>query len=204
MYFARGTRAGKRRVNDAPGFTWGAETETAVAREGWRAMWQHQEGRIDFDEPLFELMRRGWWFRENAPISGAGDGRCWEVIAAAGGARVRVDRLERRDAWAEAVRLALLAVVERRPLPAPRLARATGGSPGDPTVCDEERARLKNEGWSFSEHATAQASGLKGWVVSGNRGELRIRTVDDDRSDAWGEALILAAVMGTVAGPGPA
>ena len=34
-------------------------------------------------------------------------------------------------------------------------------------------------------------------MVSGTEGGRRIQTVDDDRSDAWGSALILAAVIGT-------
>jgi hypothetical protein len=77
-------------------------------------MWQHQAGRIDFDEPLLHLWERGWGFREYAPIIDARDGGCWAVIGVHGGARVRVDRSERREAWAEAVRLALMANVERR------------------------------------------------------------------------------------------
>jgi hypothetical protein len=166
-------------------------------------MWQHQAGRIDFEEPLFQLMQRGWAFRECAPIVGAREGGCWAVLGDHSGGRVRVDRSERRDAWAEAVRLALIAAVERRPLLAAPLARIIEGAPDDPTVCDEERARLRAVGWCFSEHLTAQANGQAGWVVSGTRGGRRIRAVDDDRSDAWGTVLILAAVMGTAASGGP-
>jgi len=166
-------------------------------------MWQHQAGRIDFDEPLLQLLRQGWGFREYAPIVGAGDGGCWAVIGVHGGARFRVDRSERREAWAEAVRLALMAAIERRPLMATPLHGTIVGPPVDPTVCDEERARLSAVGWSFSEHPTAQESGREGWVVSGTRGGRRIRAVDDERSDAWGTALILAAVTGTAASGGP-
>jgi len=92
---------------------------------------------------------------------------------------------------------------DRRPLMAAPLSRTTGGSPDDPTVCDEERARLTQAGWSFSEHPTAQASGRDGWVICGTNCERRVRAVDDDRSDAWGAALILAAVMRTAASGGP-
>jgi hypothetical protein len=162
-------------------------------------MWQHQAGRIDFDEPLFQLLQRGWAFRERAPILGGRDGGCWDVIGVHNGERVRVDRPERRDAWAEAVRLALMGAVERRPLLAATLSSTTEGPPDDPTACDEERARQRAVGWSFSEHLTAQASGRNGWVVSGTRGGRRIRVVDDDRSDAWGTTLILAVVLGTAA-----
>jgi hypothetical protein len=166
-------------------------------------MWQHQAGRIDFDEPLLQLLQRGWGFREYAPIVGAQYGGCWAVIGVHGRVRVRVDRAERREAWAEGVRLALMAAIERRPLLAAPLFGTMVGPPVDPTVCDEERARLRAVGWSFSEHLTAQANGREGWVVSGTQGGRRIRAVDDDRSDAWGTALILAAVTGTAATGGP-
>jgi hypothetical protein len=79
-------------------------------------MWRHQAGRIDFDGPLSRLWRRGWGFREYAPIVGARDDGHWSVVGDHGGARVRGDRPERREAWAEAVRLALVAAVERRSL----------------------------------------------------------------------------------------
>jgi hypothetical protein len=157
-------------------------------------MWQHQAGRIDFDEPLFRLMQRGWTFREYAPAAGAQSGGSWAVIGVEGCARVKVDRSERRDAWAEAVRLALTFVIEHRPhLAAPRSVR-TPSSTDDPTVCDEERARLKSMGWSFSEHLTAQENGLEGWVVSGTWCGRKIRAMEDDRADAWATVLILAAV----------
>ena len=160
-------------------------------------MWQHQAGRIDFDRPLLKLLRRGWRFQERTPTVGAQDGGCWGVMAVYGAARVYVKRSERRDAWAEAVRHALMAAVEPRPLLTAPLSRSMVGSPDDPTVCDEERARLTQIGWSFSEHATSQASGRDGWVISGTNGEQRVRAEEDDRSDAWGAALILAAVIGT-------
>ena len=83
------------------------------------------------------------------------------------------------------------------------LSGTRGGSPDDPTVCDEERARLSEAGWSFSEHMTVQASGREGWLVSGTRGGRRIRAVDHDRSDAWGVALILATVLGPAASGAP-
>jgi hypothetical protein len=162
-------------------------------------MWQHQAGRIDFDEPLMQLLQHGWRFRECAPMVGARDGGCWAVIGVHSGGRVRADGSERREAWAEAVRLALMASVERGPLLAATLSGTMGGSPDDPTACDEERARLRAVGWLFSEHLTAQESGREAWVVSANRGRRRIRAVDDDRSDAWGTVLILAAVTGTAA-----
>ena len=79
-------------------------------------MWRHQAGRIDFDELLLRLWKRGWGFREYAPIVGAPDGGHWAVVGVHGGARVRGDRPERREAWAEAVRLALVAAVGRRDL----------------------------------------------------------------------------------------
>jgi hypothetical protein len=160
-------------------------------------------GRIDFDEPLFELAQRGWRFREIAPIVGAQDDGCWAVIGMHGWTRVQVDRSGRRDAWAEAVRLALVATTDRSPRLAAPLSGTMAAPPDDPTVCDEERARLTAVGWAFSEHLTAQASGLEGWVVSGTRGGRRIRAVDDDRSDAWGTVLILAAVTGTAASGEP-
>ncbi len=127
-------------------------------------------GRIDFDEPLAELVQRGWRFQETAPIPRVRDGGCWAVIGDHGEARVRADCSEQREAWAEVVRLALL------------------------VSCDGELARLRLAGWSFSEHPTARQSGRVGWVISGSRGDRRIQVVDDDRLDAWGEALILVAV----------
>ncbi len=90
-------------------------------------MWQHQAGRIDFDEPLWQLWQRGWGFRECTPIIGAQDGGCWAVIGVHGGSRVQADRSGRRDAWAEAVRLALVAAVERRPILAASLSRTLAG-----------------------------------------------------------------------------
>lgn len=80
-------------------------------------MWRHEAGRIDFDGPLSRLWQRGWVFRESAPIRGAHDDGHWSVIGILGEARVRGDRPERRDAWAEAVRLALAAVAERESFP---------------------------------------------------------------------------------------
>jgi hypothetical protein len=166
-------------------------------------MWQHEAGRIDFDEPLLQLLQRGWRFRECAPSVGAQDGGWWAVIGVHGWTRVRADRSERREAWAEAVRLALMAAIERGTLSAAPLSGTMGGPPDDPTVCDEERARLRAVGWTFSEHLTAQARGREAWVVSGTQGGRRIRAVDDDRSDAWGTVLILATVTETAASGGP-
>ena len=57
--------------------------------------------------------------------------------------------------------------------------------------------RLRAMGWSFSEHQTAQECGRVGWVVSGTRDGQSIRALDDDRSDAWGTARILAGVTST-------
>ncbi len=165
-------------------------------------MWEHQMGRIDFDEPLFRLAERGWRFREYTPIIGSQDGGCWSVIGMQGGSRVQGERSGRRDAWAEAVRLALMAATDRSPLVTAPLSGTAARPPDDPTACDEERARLSALGWSFSEHLTPRASGREGWVVSGTRGGRRIRAVDDDRSDAWGTALILAVVTGTAASGG--
>ncbi len=76
-------------------------------------MWRHQAGRIDFDGRLW---RWGWGFREYAPIIGARDDGDWSVVGVHGGARVQGDRPERREAWAEAVRLALEAAIGRRSL----------------------------------------------------------------------------------------
>jgi hypothetical protein len=89
-------------------------------------MWRHQAGRIDFDGPLSRLWRRGWGFREYAPIVGARDDGHWSVVGDHGGARVRGDRPERREAWAEAVRLALAAAVGRRSLLATLFSGALG------------------------------------------------------------------------------
>jgi hypothetical protein len=171
----------------------GGDAQTAAAAKGY-AMWKHQAGRMDFHEPLFQLLERGWRFQEFAPAAGARDGGCWAVSGFRRWARVRVDRLERRDAWAEAVRLALRAAAKRRPFLAAPADGTMRGSPEDPTAFDEERMRLRAMGWSFSEHKTVQQSGRVGWVVSGTRHGRRIRALDDDRSDAWGTALILAGV----------
>jgi hypothetical protein len=108
-------------------------------------------------------------------------GRTRAVVGVRGGSRVPVYRSVRRDAWAEAVRVALMPAIERRALLEPTLSRTTAAQPDDPTVCDEERARLRSVGLSFSEHPTAQARGQEGWVVSGSMGGRRIRAVDDDR-----------------------
>lgn len=156
-------------------------------------MWQHQPGRIDFDGPLSLLLQLGWGFREIAPIVGVRGGGHWAVTGIQGARRLQVDRTDRRDAWAEAVRLALLPALFSEP---------PARTPDDPTVCDEERARLRADGWCFSEHPTAQVSGRDGWVVSGTRGARTIHAVDDHRSDAWAEALILAVVLGPAASGG--
>jgi hypothetical protein len=166
-------------------------------------MWQHQVGRLDFEKPLFQLMRLGWDFQEITPSAAAQGDVFWAVKGVNGADRVRVDGAERNEAWAEAVRLALMAADERRPLLSALGSETLGGLPNDPSVCDEERARLKQAGWSFTEHATAQARGRKGWVVSGTQGGRRIQAVDDDRLDAWGTALILAAVIGTAPSGAP-
>ena len=79
-------------------------------------MWRHQAGRIDFVGPLWRLWRRGWGFREYGPTVGARDDGHWAVVGVNGGARVRGDRPERKEAWAEAVRLALAAAIGRRSL----------------------------------------------------------------------------------------
>jgi hypothetical protein len=166
-------------------------------------MWRHQVGRVDFEKPLFQLMQRGWDFRERTPIGGAQDGGFWAVIGVNDAQRVQVDGSERNEAWAEAVRLAFIAPIERRTRRTAPFSSEMRGSPDDPTVCDEERARLTQAGWCFTEHLTAQASGREGWVVSGMRGGRRVRAVDDERVDAWGSALILAAVSGTATSGGP-
>ena len=77
-------------------------------------MWRHQAGRIDFDGPLSRLWRRGWAFREYA--ADRRRPRRWSLVRRRGPRRgpVRGDRPERRDAWAEAVRLALVAAVDAR------------------------------------------------------------------------------------------
>ena len=79
-------------------------------------MWLHQAGLIDFVGPLWRLWRRGWRFREYGPTVGARDDGHWSVVGDHGGARVRGDRPERKEAWAEAVRLALVAAIGRRSL----------------------------------------------------------------------------------------
>ena len=89
-------------------------------------MWQHQAGRIDFVRPLLRLWRRGWGFREYGPTVGPRDDGHWSVVGVNGGAEARVDRPERREAWAEAVRLALVAAVEPRSLLAALLSRNLG------------------------------------------------------------------------------
>ncbi len=176
--------------------TAGGEKQTAAAAKGY-AMWKHHAGRMDFHEPLFQLLERGWRFQEFGPTAGAREGGCWAVTGFHRWARVRVDRLERRDAWAAAVRLALKAAIKRRPFLTAPTTGTRRSSPDDPTVFDEEQMRLRAMGWSFSEHQTAQESGRVGWVVSGTRRGRRIRALDDDRSDAWGTALILAGVTST-------
>ena len=120
-------------------------------------MWQHQAGRFDFEEPLLQLVQRGWAFREYAPLTSALAGGSWVVIGVEGSGWVKVDRPERRDAWAEAVRLASIPAIEggRHAVAARSATKAS--LPDDPTVCDEERA------------------------------------------DAWGRVLILAAVTNTAA-----
>ena len=80
----------------------------------WCSMWQHQAGRIDFDQPLFQLLKHGRRFREFGPTKGARDGGCWSVIGVHGWARVHVDHYERRDAWAKAVRLGLAVAVKQK------------------------------------------------------------------------------------------
>jgi hypothetical protein len=163
-------------------------------------MWQHQAGRIDFDKPLLTLLRQGWRFWECASLVGAPpEGGSWAVCGVRGACRVCVEHPDRRDAWAGAVRHALMASNKPRPALAVRRSRTTVCAPDDPSACDEERTRLTQTGWSFSEHATVQESGRDGWVISGTKGQERVRAVDDDRSDAWGVALILAAVIGTAA-----
>lgn len=165
-------------------------------------MWQHQAGRIDFDEPLLQLLKLGWGFGESAPIVGAPNRGSWSVIGISDAARVRGDRPGRLEAWAEAVRLALMAADESRSPVGPSHGDL-GGAPDEPSVRAEECARLREAGWSFSEHLTAQANGLDGWVVSGARGGRRVRCVDDNRSAAWSAALILAALAGMEASGGP-
>jgi hypothetical protein len=160
-------------------------------------MWTHQAGRMDFDEPLFQLLESGWRFRESGPIAGERDGGCWAVTGFRRWARVQASRLERRDAWAEAVRCALASAIEQRPLAAAPLDDTTRSSPDDPTACDIERSRLMAMGWSLSEQKTAQEGGHVGWVVSGTRHGRRIRALDDDRRDAWATALILIGVTTT-------
>ena len=103
-------------------------------------MWQHQTGRIDFDEPLLQLMQLGWAFWEYAPIASGLEGGSWAVMGVKGSARVKVHRIERRDAWAEAVRLALIPAVERGPHAVAARSTTIASSPDDPTACDEERA----------------------------------------------------------------
>lgn len=161
-------------------------------------MWEHQAGGIDFEEQLLLLFQRGWEFQESVPVIGDANSGSWTVTGVRGGERVRANNFDQRDAWAEAVRIALMTPIERESLLAPPLSESMGGFPNDPTVCDEARDRLRTAGWSFSEHPTAQASGLEGWVISGTLGDKRIRVVEDDRSDAWGQALILATVLGSV------
>ena len=90
-------------------------------------MWEHQVGRIDFEKPLFQLMQEGWDFREYTPIAGAPDGVFWVVKGVNGEDRVRVDCSERKEAWAEAVRLAFIPAVERRPLLTASFSSTTGG-----------------------------------------------------------------------------
>jgi hypothetical protein len=69
-------------------------------------MWEHQAGRIDFNEPLQRLLGRGWAFREYAPLVGGRGGSCWAVVGTHGVSRVQVECVGRREAWVEAMRLA--------------------------------------------------------------------------------------------------
>jgi hypothetical protein len=162
----------------------------------------HQPGRIDFDGPLAGLLRRGWGFREFAPQDEAREG-FWGVVGVCGDDRVRADRPDRADAWAEAVRLAQIGADDRDAGPTAPLVGPEAAPPKEPTACDEERARLGGSGWSFSEHPTALAGGRAGWVVSGSRGGQRIRAADEDRSVAWGTALLLAATDPTASAGRP-
>jgi hypothetical protein len=192
----RGSRAIWRRFNRrrAPA---GADAQNDAIAEGKRVMWQHKVGRVDFESPLFQLMRRGWDFRESTPTGDAQYGDSWAVIGVNGAEKVQVDGAERNEAWAEAVRLALIADVKRGPNPTAPCSSMMKESPDEPTVCEEERASLRAAGWSFSEHRTAQASGRAGWVVAASAGGQSIQAVDENRLDAWGAALILATVSGT-------
>lgn len=145
------------------GITAGGDAETAVAARGF-PMWKHQAGRIDFDEPLFQLFERGWRFQEFAPTVGARDGGCWAVAGFHRGARVLVDRLERRDAWAEAVRLALTAEISAGPSwllkrPAPGGARRTLQRSLTRSACGSRRW----DGRSPSTRRTSRAAGSDGW-----------------------------------------
>ena len=153
-------------------------------------MWQHLVGMIDFDEPLSQLLEQGWGFREYPPIVGALNGGNWAVIGVHLGGQVWADGPERKEAWAEAVRLAL------------QEASSYGTNvcqPDDPTVFEEEFVRMRNAGWAFSEHQTVQENGVVGWVVSGSRDTLNIRSEHRDRSEAWGQTLILASVLWSTA-----
>lgn len=126
-------------------------------------MWRHEAGRIDFDGPLSRLWRRGWGFREYAPTLGArGDGH-WSVVGVHGRVRVQGDRPERREAWAEAVRLALVAVVEYRLLPGPPCA-----GPREPADIRPEPLALRPD-----------RIGTKGrhGVVQATRGAVVVRTL---------------------------
>ena len=174
-------------------------TRRVVTRKWRRPQRGMRCGNIRQDEwtstsRSFSSWSAGGGSRNSPRPLAARDGGCWAVTGFRRWARVRVDRLERRDAWAEAVRLALMAAAKRRPFLAAPADSTMRGSPEDPTAFDEERMRLRAMGWSFSEHKTVQQSGRVGWVVSGTRHGRRIRALDDDRSDAWGTALILAGV----------
>ena len=74
------------------------------------------------------------------PIIGRQDGGCWSVIGIHGGSRVQAERSGRRDAWAEAVRLALMAATDRSPGVTALSAGTMAGPPDDPTACDGSAA----------------------------------------------------------------
>ena len=192
----RGSRVIRRPFKRRRG-SGGSRCQNEATTKGKWVMWQHKVGRIDFERPLFQLMRRGWDFRESTPTGDAHDGDFWTVTGDNGAEEVHVGGSERNEAWAEAVRLALIADVKRRPHLTAPVASTTRESPNDPTVCEEERASLRAAGWSFSEHRTAQASGREGWVVAASALGQSVQAVEDNRSDAWGAALILATVSGT-------
>jgi hypothetical protein len=71
--------------------------------------------------------------------------------------------------------------------------------PTDGRTADETevlRVALHNDGWIVGETAFTAAEGKATWIVTGEKGERRIRAEGPTRHEAWREARNLAAMGG--------